>query len=467
MNSPLVERRVGSPLWRRFVHLARLAQGARVRGVLDRPSWRSFGIAMAALAGALLLALYSGAAAEEGHLMIAGLAAIAALGLAAWVGLTIVPALARRTPLRWLSYQINYKLTREGVLYLIGILLIAGSAVSSGNNLLYMVLGVLLGGLLVSGLLSRLSLSGVEVRLELPEHIFAGHPIQAIAELHNSKQTMPSFSIALVSEETPKSRKPGAVQAPRILDRPVYFPHIPRRQTARQSVELTFPRRGIYRQESLGLRTKFPFGFLEKTRRVSSEIEAVVYPRVDPTDEFYEILPLVSGELESYQRGRGHDLYAIRDYQVNDSARHVDWKASARTGTLQVKEYAREDERRVMLVFDPYLAGEKMNPAAADQFERAVNLCAGLAWHFYEINSVLEFRSAGFGTRREVAREIIYDILRYLAGVAPLKPLPGKTFLDTLGGAQDIFKIVLTWQPRGSIPTSLWTTAYFLFVSSL
>ena len=78
-------------------------------------------------------------------------------------------------------------------------------------------------------------------------------------------------------------------------------------------------------------------------------------PPIQPTEEFYEILPLVSGELESYQRGRGHDLYAIRDYQFNDSARHVDWKASARTGALQVSEYAREDERRVMLAFDPYI----------------------------------------------------------------------------------------------------------------
>lgn len=467
MSTDFVERRVGSPFLRRFVQLTRAVQGTRLRKTLDGPNWRSFGIAMGALAAALFLALYSGAAAEDGHLLIAGLSALAALALAGWVGLTIVPALARRTPLRWLSYQIDYRVTREGVIYVVGILVVTGASLNTGNNLLYMVLGVLLGGLLISGLLSRLVLSGVEVRLELPEHIFAGRPVQAIAELHNAKRTMPSFSISLVSAETPKPAKQALAPLPKILDRPVYFPHIPRQQTVRQNVELMFPNRGVYRQEALGLRTKFPFGFLEKTRRVNSDIEAIVYPRVDPTEEFYEILPLVSGEIESYQRGRGHDLYAIRDYQVNDSARHVDWKASARTGALQVKEYAREDERRVMLVFDPYAGPEAMDAAATEQFERAVNLCAGLAWHFYEINSVLEFRSAGFGTRRDVAREIIYDILRYLAGVTPLKQLPGKSFLDTLGDSPDIFKIVLTRHPRGSIPTALWSTAYFLFVSSL
>ena len=468
MNPEFVERRVGPPLLRRVVGISRAAQWSQLRKVLDTPSWRSFAIAMAALAGALFLALYSGAAAEEGHLVIAGMSALCALALAGWVALTIVPALARRTPLSWLSYQIDYKVTREGIVYIGGIFVVTIAALNTGNNLLYMILAVLLAGLLVSGFLSRVVLGGIEVSLELPEHIFAQRTVIAIAELCNTKPLAPSFSVSLVSEEAPKrARSAPAHPTPQILDRPVYFPYIPHAQAARQSVELTFPRRGVYRQDALGLRTKFPFGFLQKTRRIDSAMEVVVYPTIQPTEEFYEILPLVTGELESYQRGRGNDLYAIRDYQFNDSARHVDWKASARTGALQVKEYAREDERRVMLVFDPYIPAEGLNAETAERFEKAVTLCAGLAWHFYEISSVMEFRSAGFATRRMSAGDIIYDVLRYLASVTPLKPQPGTNFLDTLGDTPDIFKIVLTNHPRGTIPSSLWNTAYFVFVSSL
>jgi uncharacterized protein (DUF58 family) len=468
MNPEFVERRVGPPLLRKAVGISRAAQWTKLRETLDRPSWRSFGIAMGALAMALFLALYSGAAAEEGHLLIAAMSAISALAMAGWVALTVVPALARRTPLNWLNYQIDYKVTPEGVAYIIGIVVIGGAAVNTGNNLMFMVLACLLAGLLISGLLSRIVLGGVDVRLELPEHIFAQRTILAIAELSNTKQMSPSFSVSLVSEDAPKGKTNTLTNpVPKILDRPVYFPHIPHQQKARQNVELTFPRRGVYRQDALGLRTKFPFGFLQKTRRVNSSTEAVVYPQIEPTEEFYEVLPLVSGELESYQRGRGNDLYAIRDYQFNDSARHVDWKASARSGALQVKEYAREDERRVMLVFDPYIGPEGMDAKSPERFERAVTLCAGLAWHFYEINSVMEFRSAGFATPRIIAGEIIYDILRHLASVTPLKPQPGKSFIDTLADSPDIFKIVLTSHSRGSIPSSLWNSAYFLFISSL
>jgi uncharacterized protein (DUF58 family) len=468
MNPEFVERRVGPPLLRKAVGISRAAQWKRLRQTLDNPSWRSFGIAMGALAMALFLALYSGAAAEQGQLIIAGLSALSALVLAGWVALTVVPALARRTPLGWLTYQIDYKVTREGVVYIGGILVVTLAALNTGNNLLFMVLACLLAGMLISGLLSRVVLGGVEVRLELPEHVFAQRTTLAIAELYNAKSMTPSFSISLVGEDAPKAKQNApANPAHRILDRPVYFPYIPHRQTVRQNVELTFPRRGVYRQDALGLRTRFPFGFLQKTRRLDSPMEVVVYPRIQPTEEFYEVLPLVSGELESYQRGRGNDLYAIRDYQFNDSARHVDWKASARTGALQVKEYAREDERRVMLVFDPYIGPQGTDAQSAEKFERAVTLCAGLAWHFYEINSVIEFRSAGFATPRMGAEEIIYDILRYLASVTPLKPQPGKSFLDTLGDSPEIFKIVLTSHPRGSIPSHIWNTAYFIFVSSL
>ncbi len=70
---------------------------ARWWNSLDHPGWRSFLIAMAALALALLLALYSGAAAESGNLWVAGAAALAALALAGWVAVTIVPVLARRS----------------------------------------------------------------------------------------------------------------------------------------------------------------------------------------------------------------------------------------------------------------------------------------------------------------------------------------------------------------------------------
>ena len=106
--------------------------------------------------------------------------------------------------------------------------------------------------------------------------------------------------------------------------------------------------------------------------------EMLVYPRIETTGEMLEVLPLVRGEWESFVRGRGSDLYRIREYLPDDSARHVDWKATAKSGSLKVREFAREDERKLAIVFD--------NPAAGtiseENYERAVDMTASLAWHF-------------------------------------------------------------------------------------
>ena len=78
------------------------------------------------------------------------------------------------------------------------------------------------------------------------------------------------------------------------------------------------------------------------------------------------------GEWESFVRGRGSDLYRIREYLPEDSARHVDWKATAKSGSLKVREFAREDERKLCIVFDNPEAGL----ISEESYEKAVDLAA-------------------------------------------------------------------------------------------
>lgn len=428
----------------------------------DRLGWRHFAAALATLTLALLLALYSAAMAEGGRTVFAALSAFLALALASWVAVAIVPKMARRTSLRWLLYQVDYRLTREGLIYLVAVFVVALASVNTGNNLLFMILACLLAGILISGVLSRVVLTGLELQIDLPEHVFAEQPIVAAVEVRNEKNMMPSFSLRVVGA--------GESGDSQILTRPVYFPYIPHESSARQNVELLFPHRGVYRQNAFGIRTKFPFGFLEKTRRVDSEMELVVYPRVEPTSEFYEILPLLSGEIESQHRGRGYELHSLRDYMPTDNVRFVDWKASAKSGALKIREFAREDERRLILALDPSLPAATSDADAAKQtenFEHAVSLAACIAWHFFEARAVMQFSTPRITTPMTAAGDIIYDVLRELAYIEPDRERSGTAFLESLVPLHESFKIVITSQPHGSIPTSLWSSSYFIFLDSL
>ena len=429
----------------------------------DRPAVRAFFLSMAALAIALVLALYSGAAAQLGNLFLASASALTALVVAGWVAVTLVPTLAKRTPLRWLGYRMEYRITRDGWIYILGIVLVALAAINTGNNLLFLILACLIASILMSGILSSVTLAGVELKLHLPDHIFAGQSVRASVELRNEKLTLPSFSLRVEAAKT--KNQPAAA----MLETPVYFPYLPRQQAVKQSVPLLFLQRGVYRQEAFKILTRFPFGFLQKARRMDLATEALVYPAVAASSEFLEVLPGLQGAMESHAKGRGQDLYALRGYLPNDSARHVHWKASARFGSLMVREFAREDDCRVLLVFDPQSAAAAATPQSneKDSFERAVTFCAALAWNFHERNAQLEFRSADASTPPAPASENIFAILRHLALVQPIAPDSRPELLNQLAADPNSFKIIVTSQPRGSIPAGLWNTSYIVFASDL
>jgi len=177
--------------------------------------------------------------------------------------------------------------------------------------------------------------------------------------------------------------------------------------------------------------------------------------------------------MASHFRGRGHELHSLRDYVNSDSARFVDWKVTAKAGRLMVREFAREDERRVMLVLDPFIGppraelGELAHAEHAARFERAVSMAACIAWHFNEINSVMQFRTHRFSSPMAPANEIIYSALRELAVIQSEDSLAGSAFLDDLVAEREVFKIILTSRAQHSIPTALWTSSYFVFIDSL
>ncbi|HTP88666.1 MAG TPA: DUF58 domain-containing protein, partial [Bryobacteraceae bacterium] len=217
----------------------------------------------------------------------------------------------------------------------------------------------------------------------------------------------------------------------------VYFPLIASRTTLEETVEVRFPRRGRYQQNSFAFFTSFPFGFLEKSARVTLRREAVIYPAIDPQPGFDDLLAGITGEIETHYRGLGRDFYRIRPYEAFESARHVDWKASAHVGSIQVREFAREQEQVVELYLDRDV------PAGLDDwFEHAVNCCAFLAWRLSTMGAAIHFRSAGYEFRQPEDGDI-YTILKYLALVYPQRSEAPEPPLD-----ETSFKIVFTAAPR-------------------
>jgi uncharacterized protein (DUF58 family) len=300
--------------------------------------------------------------------------------------------------------RIRYKVTRGGVLFTLAILGVGVGALVSANNLLFLITAAMLATVLASGFVSRLCLAALELDFLVPPHVVARRNVPARLFVRNMKLFVPSFSIrveALHAPDTPA------------LSSAVYFPVIPGRATLEATVDVTFPKRGVYRENGFAFSTSFPFGFLEKSARVTLRRETLVYPSIDPQPGFEELLYGIAGAIETHYRGLGKDFYRIRPYEAFESARHVDWKASAHVGSLQVREFAREEEQTVEIYLD-----REVSPELDPWFEHAVNCCAYLVWSLSSRGAAIHFRSQGYSLRQPEEGDI-YVILRYLALVYP------------------------------------------------
>lgn len=300
---------------------------------------------------------------------------------------------------RWKS-GVRHQVTWSGLAFTALIVLIGLSAFASGNNLLFLLLAAMLSTMLVSGFISRLSLSGLVVKLLLPDHVFARRRLPARLQLYNSKFLMPAFSVHLSSSE--------AGEEP--LD--LYFPIVPGRTTVEALSTVCFAKRGLHGDSDYQFTTRFPFGFTERRLEVRLHREVLVYPSIDAQPGWEDLLFSLEGDMEAYLRGRGTDFYRIRPYEPTESARHVDWKATAHTGELQVREFAREEDHLIEIAFDLQAQGHSA------WFEEAVECAAYLSWRFAGRGARLRFFSQNFEARLPESAGI-YDILRYLAQVTP------------------------------------------------
>lgn len=303
-----------------------------------------------------------------------------------------------------LSGGVRQRITTLGYIFAAIIVVVGLAAFLSANNLLFLILALLLAVFLVSGFVSRMGLAGLELELTLPEHLSARQSARARAQVRNVKPWMPSFSIRLQSADS------------HVFPVDLYFPVIPGASAIGESIPVLFPRRGSYRDNSFQFQTRFPFGFTERRIRVPLRGEVIVYPSIAPQPAFEDLLERMEGEMAAKRKGLGTDFHRVRPYEIGENVRHIDWKSTAHTSKLQLREYTSHDNRSAEIFLD--LAPQAV-PDFTAWFERAVECAAFLVWHLTRQEIQVRFRT------QEVAYlapdEVdCYAILKYLATVEPL-----------------------------------------------
>jgi len=312
---------------------------------------------------------------------------------------------------------------------------IGTAAYNSASNILFITLALLLTCLILSGVLSWLNVRGLRWRLQLAPPLRAGHDTVIALELRNGKRILPTyglwFEFVARPADDPRRRKAESTVTARGGDVRAVLAQVEASERRGRvplagrldplgegRVEWVFKpvQRGRLRVELASLGSLFPFGFLRKDLGTDLAADVVVWPApVEYRRHTVATARRTAGGERVARAGTGGDLLALRRYATGDSHRLIHWKASARTGTLLVRQFAMESAEG----FSLWLQTDAGVWSRAAQFELLVRFFASLAEDLFRAGRL---QSVAIDAEPSVPVRRVHDLELLLDRLAVLQP---------------------------------------------
>ena len=308
----------------------------------------------------------------------------------------------------------KFRLTREGRAFLFVTIGVGLAAVNTANNLLYLVLGLLLSLLLVSGVLSDLALWKLQIKRKLPARVFVGNRSLVDVSLVNEKRWLSSVSIEAVDELDGAETEPAR------------FVRVAPGMTEVTSYGFEAQRRGPVELGSMRVLTRYPFGLIEKGYTIYLPDEIVVYPRLLEHVAAPPIRPMAGDASPMHRTGRGHEFAgSVRFYREGDEARDIHWKRTASRGELVVREHEQDCSAVVTLSVDNVLKpGADGEAVWRERFENTISEVATLASAYLARGVSVQVRASDKVSALVAGGTGPDPIWRFLALLQPVRTEP-------------------------------------------
>ncbi len=290
----------------------------------------------------------------------------------------IFEKIRRRASGTFQVYDRALRITREGWFFTGFIFAVGIAAINTGNNLLYLIIAVMLGIIVASGVLSEEFVRRLRLQRILPSEVWAGKEFRIHYSITNPRRWLTAYGIRIREGRIEAVREAFFIQIP------------PRGRTAGDGIYKA-RRRGRLPLGKVKLATKFPFGFFEKIRLIKIPDQILVFPRPAEVDK-QAASGAEKGTAENFgAHGEGPDLFALRAYTDGDSLRRIHWKATARTDSIISKETRAENLPTISVVLDTagYVRGRD-----DEALENAISKAAGYAKMFIENGCLVRLASS-------------------------------------------------------------------------
>lgn len=213
---------------------------------------------------------------------------------------------------------------------------------------------------------------------------------------------------------------------------PMQLAPLPAGEAATAAYRVPSSQRGVLRIGPLRAERSDPLGLCRRTTVLAGSGEILIVP---------ERVPLAfpgltsNGRLGEHLRMKswgqsGNEFHSQREYVPGDDLRRINWKSTARTGNLIVRETAAEGVRKCVVVLDTLV-----DDYDEDGFERAVIAAASIVAGSAPIGISTRLVAPGMDLR---GPDVAHDSLQWLARVAPGADVvdhlaSGRTSADGLG----------------------------------
>ncbi len=261
---------------------------------------------------------------------------------------------------KWLHvFPRSLSFTREGKVYVVVTLGVGFAAVNTGNNLLFLVLGLMLGLIIVSGILSEVTLRRISVRRRVARRVEAEAPFAVELALQNKKWFASSFGVELRDEIDGKPFR-----------RRCFFLRVGKSEERAVAYRCELKKRGRTRFDGTIISTRFPFGFFEKRRFLRLVDEVIVLPE---RIEVSVAMPLAregGGVQSAAILGPGQEYRELRDMIPGDDPRRIHWRSTAKLGHPLIMETDADAQGHVEIVLDASPSGD--DAKAFEQVEQNI-----------------------------------------------------------------------------------------------
>ncbi|QDU34516.1 hypothetical protein KS4_25860 [Poriferisphaera corsica] len=200
-------------------------------------------------------------------------------------------------------------------------------------NLLFWAFGLMTGAIVASFCFCLITLRHVTVKRLLPMHGLAHEQLTIRYNIqNNARLSLLNLTVTELSEDITNHLPTSPIG---------WLLYVGSAQHMMAEAPCWPKHRGPLHFQKIQLACSFPFGILKKTVTFEQPDYLLIYPRIFRLNR--RIAASISritheGNIQKEKSGGTEDYFGLREYHTGDSIRMINWKQSAKTGNLIVKE---------------------------------------------------------------------------------------------------------------------------------